>query len=183
MLSRAIRAALLNRRIYREVADDPEAILSALGIVALVGIAMALGRSGVLVGVTAAPIEVGSFVDRLLEIWLAVMTMMVSWILWAVVIYLLGTRFLGGGAGYRQLIRILGIIYGPGILFLLIPVPFVGGAAFAIGALWVLVAGVVAVREVQQVDWVSAGLSTIVGWFLCLLVLPSVLLGPLPGGA
>ena len=48
--------------------------------------------------------------------------------------------------------------------------------------LWVLVVGVVAVREIQDSDWMGAALSTIPGWILGFLVLPVAFLGSLTRG-
>ena len=182
MIAQAIRAARLDRGAYRGLLEAPDAILHALGTVVLAGIAAGLGVMGVLVDVTELAVDAGSFSDRLVGLWLWIMTAMVGWVIWGVSCYLLGSRFLGGGAEYRLLLRALGICYGPAVLLTLIAVPWVGAPASAIGIVWVLVAGVVAVREIQDVDWLGAALSTIPGWFLSFLVLPVAFLGSLGGG-
>ena len=182
MLRQAIRAARLDRAVYGRLETDVDAILHALGTVSLAGIAMALGLMGTLVDLVESPGELGNLVDRFLGVWLGVITAMVGWVLWGFLVYLLGSRFLAGRAGYRILLRALGICYGPGVLLALITVPWVGDAAHVVAALWVLVAGVVAVHEVQEMDWVGAALATVPGWFLGFLVLPGFVLVPLTGG-
>lgn len=176
MESRVIKAALLNRAIYGELRDDPEAVLHALGTVVLVGIAVGIG----VVGLRFAEGESGTgFGDAVLVMWAAVVTTLVGWVLWVVLNYALASRLLGGGAQYRQLLRALGICYGPGVLLAAIAMPVVGAAIGFVGAAWVLVAGVVAVHETQDVDWLGAALSTAPGWFLSFLLLPAAFLAPL----
>ena len=178
MQSRAIMAALLNRALYREVRDDPEAVLHALSIVTLAGIAVGIG----LIGLRFAEGESGTgFGDAVLVMWAAVVTTLIGWVLWVVLNYALASRLLGGGAQYRQLLRALGICYGPAVLLAAIamPVPVVGLVIGFVGSAWVLVAVVVAVHETQDVDWLGAVLSTTPGWFFSFLFLPRVLLAPL----
>ena len=175
MILRAIKAALLNRSTFREVGQEPGAVLYSLGTVMLAGIAIGLGLMGVVTEGAQDPADLGKLADRLLGGWMALIATIVGWILWSGVIYLLGTIFLGGSAGYRQIVRALGISYGPGVLLVMYQLPVVGPVATSIGLLWVLVAGVVAVHEVQQVDWAGAFLSTLLGWFVFFFMLIIVL--------
>ena len=176
MLSQAIKAARLNRAVYGGLKDDVDAILHALGAVILAGMAVGLGLMGVVVDLVEQPGELGSVVDRLLGLWIAIMAMLVGWIVWAAIIYVLGSRFLGGRAGYRIILRGLGICYGPAVLLILLTVPLVGNPASLIGAVWVLAAAVVATHEIQRMDWVGAILATAPGWLIAFLVLPAFLI-------
>ena len=38
--------------------------------------------------------------SRLIDVWLVLITMLLGWVLWALIVYLLGSRFLGGKAAY-----------------------------------------------------------------------------------
>ena len=183
MLARAVRAARLDKRVFREMGDEPHAILHALGTVVLVGIAFGLGLMDVVFEGTEDPTDVRGLLDRVLGVWLSVVTIMVGWILWAALTYSLGTVFLGGAAGYRQIVRVLGISYGPAVLTVLLPLSTVGGIAYGVGLLWVLVIGVVAVHEMQEADWLGAILSALPGWFLGFVVLPVGVLGRLLSGS
>ena len=176
MLSRAMRAALLNRGVFCDVAEDPTAILHPTGIVVLVGIAIGLGLEGALADIGKPAAELGSIVDRLVGTWLAIMTTLVGWIVWAAVAFATGTWFLGGRAGFRPILRALGIGYGPGVLLVAASLPGVGPIALAVGHVWVLVTGVVAVHETGEVDWFGAFLATVLGWFLGFIVLRAVFL-------
>ncbi len=179
MLRMAIRAALLRREVHRHAAGDPEIILKSLGVVILSAIALSLGLLNVVeVGITQPDLTWSMLGERLITVWLVVITVLLGWVLWALVVYLLGSRFLGGKAVYHQLLRVIGLCYGPGALFLLIQAPGVGFFAAMLAALWILVAAVVGVKEMQQTDWTAAVLSTLFGWSLFLVIMPTFILLP-----
>ena len=179
MLRMAIRAALLRRDVSRQAADDPETILKSLGVVMLAAIALSLGLLNVVEeGITQPDLSWSVLGDRLISVWLVLITMLLGWVLWALVVYLLGSKFLGGKAVYHQLLRVIGLCYGPGALFLLVQMPIAGFYAAMVAGLWVLVASVVGVREVQETDWVAAVLSTLFGWALFFVIMPTFILLP-----
>ena len=181
MLRMAFRAALLRRDVARDAAADPEIILKSLGVVILSAIALSLGLLNIVSeeGITQPDLSWSVLGDRLISVWLVLITILLGWVLWALIVYLLGSRFLGGKAVYHQLLRVIGLSYGPGALFLLIEAPGVGIFAAAVAGLWVLAAAVVGIRTVQETDWVAAVLSTLLGWSLFFVIMPSVLLGNL----
>ena len=121
MLRMAIRAALLRRDVYRQAASDPEIILKSLGVVILSAIALSLGLLNVVgeEGVMQPDLSWSMLGDRLISVWLVLITMLLGWVLWTLIVYLLGSRFLGGKAVYHQLLRVIGLCHGPGALFLL----------------------------------------------------------------
>lgn len=180
MLRMALRAALLRRETYREAAESPEVILKSLGVVIFAATFFGLGLMNVIVEGTRDP-ELPSIVDRLINLWLVIITLMLGWILWALVVHILGGKFVDGKASFHQVLRALGICYGPGALMLFVRVPQIGGYVYFVGLLWILVAGVVAVREVEQTDWIAATLSTVFGWAVFLLLLPQLFVIPLVG--
>ena len=181
MLRMAIRAALLRRDVYQQAASDPEIILKSLGVVILSAIALSLGLLNVVgeEGVMQPDLSWSMLGDRLISVWLVLITMLLGWVLWTLIVYLLGSRFLGGKAVYHQLLRVIGLCHGPGALFLLLQIPNVGFLAAALAGLWVLVSAVVGVKEVQETDWVAAVLSTLFGWSLFFVIMPFVLLANL----
>ena len=180
MLQMAMRAALLRRDVARDAAADPEIILKSLGVVLLSAIVLSLGILNVVEdGITQPDLSWSVVGDRLISVWLVLITMLLGWVLWALVVYLLGSKFLGGKAVYHQLLRVIGLCYGPGVLLIMVQVPNVGFIATPLAALWVLAAAVVGVKEVQQTDWIAAVLSTLLGWSLFFVIMPSVLLGNL----
>lgn len=180
MLRMAIRAALLRRDVSRQAAEDAEIILKSLGVVLLSAIALSLGLMNVVEeGITQPDLSWSLLGDRLISVWLVLITMLLGWVLWALVVYLLGSKFLGGKAVYHQLLRVIGLCYGPGVLFLLVQIPDIGFFATGLAGLWVMVAAAVGVKEIQETDWIAAVLSTLLGWSLFFVIMPSVLLGNL----
>ncbi len=180
MLRMAMRAALLRRGVARQAAEDPEVILKSMGVVLLSAIVLSLGLLNVVEeGITQPDLSWSMVGDRLISVWLVLITMLLGWVLWALIVYLLGSKFLGGKAVFHQLLRVIGLCYGPGALFILVQIPNLGLLASALAGLWVLVAAVVGIKEVQETDWIAAVLSTLLGWSLFFVIMPSVLLGNL----
>ena len=183
LIIRALKAARLDRATYREVSGDPMAVLHSLGTVVLAGMAIGLGMMGALTGDALESPGFAGLVDRLYGTWLTVMIVMMGWILWAALVYAMSTLFLRGGAGFRQILRGLGMAYAPAVVLVLREVSYVGDPAVVAGYVWVLVAAVVAVHEAQKGDWLGAALSTVLGWFMCFVFINEAILREALAGA
>ena len=164
-MNRALRAALLNGSLYRQLSDEPQEIFYALAIVVLSGIALGFGIESM-----ELPKWIGA------DIWILVMfsvwVRLVGWFLLAGVAYIIGAKAFGGQAGYRQTLRSVGITFAPGILALFSGIPIVGGFLLGLSFLWLFPAGLVAVRETQGLNWVQSIICNIIGWSLCVILLP-----------
>lgn len=128
---RLIGAARLDIDIYEEVEHDSGATPQAAGVVALVAAATAIG------GIGQGAIGVVS----------AVIVSMIGWLLWAGITYLIGDKLLGGTATWGELLRTLGFAQGPGILLMLAVAPRVGWLVQLVVGIWMLLTGVVAIRQ------------------------------------
>ena len=156
LLARMFGAALLRAEVYEEVEADTGATAQAAGVVLAVSLVTAV-----------LDYELG---------WLAVasagVTSVLAWLLLAGITWLIGTRVFGGTASWGELLRTLGFARTPGLLIVLAPV--VGGIGFLVQA-WVLVAGVVAIRQALDFGTVKAVLTALVGvlpyWLVLALVL------------
>ena len=131
MTDRMMGAAQLHIDVYEEVEADSTATGQAAGVVAIVAICSAIGgiaggAQGVIGGLIAA---------------------LVGWLLWAGITYLIGDKLLGGTATWGELLRTLGFAQAPGVLFVLGIVPLLGSVVVVIVGLWLLVTGVVAIRQ------------------------------------
>jgi hypothetical protein len=158
-VDRMIGAARLDPRVYEEVEADHGATGQAMAVVALAAIAAGVGggyRFGL--GGLIATALVG----------------IVSWLVWAVIVYVVGTRWLREpqtSADTGQLLRTIGFSASPGLLRVLGVLPLVGGAVFLVTWIWMLVTMVVAVR--QALDLRSTGRAVVVcliGWVLHIIV-------------
>ena len=161
---RVVGAARLDGAVYEEVENDPTAMIQALGVVLLTSVAAGLGArrgwNGLVVGMLAS---------------------IFSWYVWAVLTWWIGTRMLPTAetsATHGELLRTLGFASAPGMVQVLGLVPALRGVSIAVAAIWMLVAGVVAVR--QALDYRSTGRAVAVvgiGWliqWLALLIVMSL---------
>lgn len=159
MLDRMKRAALLDVHLYEEVEADRTATGQAAAVVAIVAVAQGLGAaslgiSGIIAGTVAA---------------------LIAWLGWAGITYLIGDKLLGGTATWGELLRTLGFAQSPGLLGILAFLPLLGGAIRFVVAVWVLVAGIIAIRQALDFGTGKAILTAVVGWLA--LAIPMALLG------
>lgn len=131
MVERMTGAATLQIDVYEEVEADTTATGQAAGVVAIVALCSAVG--GIAGGAQAV---FGGLIAAL-----------VGWLLWAGITYLIGDKLLGGTATWGELLRTLGFAQAPGVLFVLGAIPLLGSLIALLVAVWLLVTGVVAIRQ------------------------------------
>ena len=163
MFNRVTRAAMLDVGLYEEVEADTSLNQEALIVVILVSVLSGIG--GFLQGVLNG--DIGA---ALLALVVGVVLGVVSYYIWAYVTYFVGTNLFGGTADAGELLRVLGYASGPRVLGVLGFIPCVGGLAGFVGAIWALVAGVIAVREALDFDTTKAVLTVIIGWVIVFAV-------------
>jgi hypothetical protein len=159
MFNRVTRAAMLDVGLYEEVEADTSLNQEALIVVVLVSVLSGIG--GFLQGVFKG--DIGA---ALLALVVGVVLGVVSYYIWAYVTYFVGTNLFDGTADAGELLRVLGYASGPRVLGVLGFIPCVGGLAGIVGAIWALVAGVIAVREALDFDTTKAVLTVIIGWVI-----------------
>jgi len=172
MINRVVRAAMLDVNLYEEVEADTSLTQEALMVVILVSIAGGIGSF-------LAGIFSGSIGSALLGLILSVVLGVISYYIWAYVTYFVGTELFEGTADVGELLRTLGYASGLRVLSILAFIPCLGPLAGLVGAIWALVAGVVAVRQALDFDTTKAILTVIIGWVIVLIVtiLVSVVFG------
>jgi hypothetical protein len=154
------RAAILDTNDYEEVEADRNATPQALLVVVIAAIANIIGlviggggEGGVLTGLVSA---------------------VVGWVVWSLVAYAIGTGLFGGTATPGELLRTLGFAQSPRILNLFSFIPIVGGIIRLVVFFWLLVAGIVAIRQALDFSTGRAIATAIVGW-ICMVVIDVVL--------
>jgi hypothetical protein len=164
MLNRMIRAATLDVNLYEEVEADTSLNQEALMVVILVSIAAGIGAF--LGGLIS--LRIGAAVVGLI---LAVLIGVVSYYIWAYVTHFVGTSFFKGTADVGEVLRTLGYANAPRVLAILSFIPCVGWLIALAGAIWALVAAVVAVRQAMDFDdTVTAIITVIIGWVIILII-------------
>jgi hypothetical protein len=164
------RAGRLDAALYDEVARDEAALPEAALIVVIAAVASVLGN--VLNVFESGPRHTGLITE--------IVSMLVNWVVWSYLTYFVGTRFFHGTATPPELLRALGFAMSPGALSVLGFLPCLGGPIRLAAAIWIVVAGVIAVRQALHLDNGNA-LGTVAvssGVMLVLFFLQLVLLGP-----
>jgi hypothetical protein len=171
-LQRLVGAAALDSVIYEEVEADQSATTQAFVTVLLSSLAAGIGLRG------AGPYTPGTVA-------IVSVIALLSWAAWALLTYEIGVRIMPQpetSSDVGELLRTIGFATAPGMLRVLGVIPSVTIPVFAVTAVWMLAAMVVAVR--QALDYRSTGRALAVcgvGWVLALAM--AVLLGLVFGPA
>jgi len=156
-IQRLIGAAALDAAIYEEVEADPSAIGQAFSVVVLSSLAAGFGASGMS----------GTSIGNIGFISVAAL---MAWAAWALITFEIGSRLMPEpqtSVDVGQLMRTIGFAAAPGMLRVFGAIPGVTIPAFAIAAVWMLAAMIVAVR--QALDYTSTRRAIavcLVGWLL-----------------
>ncbi len=178
LLTRALRAALLDGRVYDEVREVSQPVLQALIIVLAAAIAFGLGIRSLPIQGFEDPEGLLSFLGAENMVMLvAINTMVLGWLVWGAVAWFLGSGVLGGSAGFRSILGSIGLAYAPGVLLILAPLPlFIGPTIEGVTRLWLLASVLVAFRHTQETSWWKALIPAIIGWLLAIWILPGLFL-------
>lgn len=171
MLQRMIGAARLDVHTYEDVENDRSATQQALLVVVLVSIASGIGA-----------IATG---DNFILSFLAGLALaVVGWVIWAYITFFVGTKILNTPethANWGQLARGTAFAQTPGLLRVFGIIPFIGWLFILVGAVWTLIAMVIAVR--QCLDYRSTGraigvvLIGVIPYIILVGILSAVLYG------
>ncbi|MGD8360487.1 MAG: YIP1 family protein [Gemmatimonadota bacterium] len=163
LVARMIGAATLNIQTYEEVEADSTATGQAAAVVAMVAVASGVGAIG----------------EGLSSVIFAPVGALLGWLIWAGVTYLIGAKIFGGTATWGELLRTLGFAQSPGVLYLLAVLPLVGGLVRLVLPFWMLVAGVIAIRQALDFGTGKAILTAILGWLA--IFIPAMMLAGVAG--
>lgn len=141
-------AAMLDVNTFEAVEADETATGQAATVVMIVALAQAIG---------SVNLGIGAMIS-------AVIGAVLGWLLWAGVTYILGDKLLGGTATWGELLRTLGFAQSPGILYVLGIIPILGGIIRFGVAIWILFAGIIAIRQALDFSTGKAVLTALLGW-------------------
>lgn len=155
IIDRAIGAAKLDIATYEAVGHDKSATWQAGAIVILSSLVASIGAAIGFGPLALVATAIGALVE---------------WVLWAGLLWLIGTQFAPEAktqADLGQLLRTLGFAASPGMLRIFIFIPLIGPIIAFIASLWMVVTMVVAAR--QALDYTSTLRAVgvcIAGWFI-----------------
>lgn len=151
---RMLGAALFDIDAYEEVEHDVDATGQAAAVVAIVAVCAAVGGashgSGGIIGRPIAEL--------------------LGWLVWSGVTYFIGTSLFAASATWGECLRTIGFAKSPGVLFLLGGIPLFGGLISAAAGIWMLFAGLVAIRQALDVSTGQALITAFLGWLAGLAV-------------
>jgi len=164
MINRMIRAARLDRTLFREVADNPGYMSEAVMIAIIVSAVASLGA----LFNPGAP----SFLLFLVQL---ANQLLIGWVLWSVIAYAIGSKFFNGRSSVSEMMRTLAYAGVPRLLGLFSFIACIGWILAIAGWLLSIVAGVLAIRESMEFDNSSAVITAVLGFLLFIVV--NILIG------
>ena len=167
LVNRMIRAAMLDTSLYEEVEHDRSATSQAMQVVLIVALASGIGGA-LWKLLTLNPIDAVSGLVG------GILVAVLGWLAWALVTYIIGAKVFGGTATYGEMLRTLGFAQSPNVLLVFMGVlgaiPLIGGLLRLALLVWVLLAGLVAIRQALDVSTGKAVLTAIIGWIVMAII-------------
>lgn len=140
-------------KTFQEIEADQNALGQAVTVIVIAAVASLIGnifRAGITGGI------------------LSLVTSLIAYAVWTVMIVLIGTKLMPEPttkADFAEGFRVIGFTASPGVFNVLAIIPFLGPLLQFLISIWMLVIGVIAVREV--LDYSNTGRAIIV----CLIAL------------
>ena len=152
-INRIIRACKLDVTLYEEVEADQKATLQAALVVVLSSIAAGIG---------ALSLGASNFL-------MAPLLSLVSWYIWAYLIYLIGAKLFpepNTEADHGQLLRTIGFSSAPGLIRIFGFTPELMSITFIGSGIWMLIAMVIAVRQALDYESTWRAIGVVIIGFL-----------------
>jgi hypothetical protein len=167
---RMVGAMKADVKTFQEIEADPAAIGQAVTVIVIAGVASLVGnifRSGPFLGV------------------MSLVVTLIGYALWSLLVVLIGTKVMPEPttkADFNEAFRVIGFTASPGVFNVLAIVPYLGPLISFMISIWMVVIGVIAVREV--LDYSNTGRAIIVCliaacvvWFVTFVILTPLLIG------
>jgi hypothetical protein len=164
LIQRMIRAARLDSTVFDEVEHDLTATTQALYVVLIVSVASGIGSA-------LATILAGFPGEAVGNLFGGVIGSVIGWVVWSLVTFWIGTTFMGGTSTPGEMLRVIGFAYTPNILGFFSFIFCIGPLIALAGAIWALVAGVIAIREAMDFETGKAVITVILGWLAMLVII------------
>ena len=158
-------------KTFQEIEADPNALGQAVMVILIGGVAALIGnifRIGIIGGIMSLVIT------------------LISYVLWSVVIVLIGTKVMpepATKADFSEGFRVIGFTAAPGVFNVLAIIPFVGPLISFFISIWMLIIGVIAVREVLDYSNTGRAIIVVLIAFIVVFIVNLIILTPLLLGA
>jgi Yip1 domain len=170
LVERMTGAMKADVKTFQEIEADPTAIGQAVTVIVIAGIASLIGnvwRIGISGGL------------------MMLIANLCGYALWALLVVLIGTKLMpepATKADFNEGFRVIGFTAAPGVFNVLAIIPFLGPLISFVIWIWMVVVGVVAVREV--LDYSNTGraiivclIAAVICWIVSTLILLPLLVG------
>lgn len=175
LVSRMIRAIKLQSALYEEVEADKSANTQAGLVIIIVSIAAAIGAG-------LASLSGGGL---LAAVW-GLVTALLGWLLWALVVYIIGAKLMKGKetqSNWGEVARTVGFANSAGIFRIFAFIPVLGWIISVVAWIWILIAGIIGIRAALDFSTARAVITVVIGWlvYVALMVVLALLgLGAVP---
>ena len=173
---RLIGAMKLDPGTFEDIERDPTALSQTIGVIALAAVSLGIGNV---------------WYGGVSGIVFSIITSLIGYVLWAVVVWLVGTKVMADPAtkaDFQETFRVVGFAAAPGVLGIITIIPILGWLLVFLLWLWSIAAMVVAVRQVlDYTDTFKAVIVVIIGFvvnFVVTMILTAMFIGTaMLGGA
>jgi Yip1-like protein len=161
LAARVYHTARFDAETIHDLREDKTATGQAVAVLLLVGLSYGLGFS-IFTGIQSHDLSPNQLISGTIAN--MIFTDFAVFI-WSATVFLVGTKLFQGKTGYWQLARPLFFSTGPGILFILIAIPFspVIVASAIIASVWIVSAEFVALKNAMGFNTQRALLTSVVG--------------------
>jgi hypothetical protein len=148
LTERMVGAMKADVKTFQEIEADPNAMGQAITVIVIAGVAALIGnifRSGIGGGI------------------MALIMSLIGYAVWSILVVLIGTKVMPEPttkADFNEAFRVIGFTASPGVFNVLAIIPFLGPLISLVIGIWMLVIGVIAVREV--LDYSNVGRAIVV---------------------
>jgi hypothetical protein len=157
-------------KTFQEIEADPTAIGQAVTVIVIAGVASLIGNAW----------RIGIFGGLMMLV-----VNLCGYALWTLLVVLIGTKLMPEPttkADFNEGFRVIGFTAAPGVFNVLAIIPFIGPLISFVVWIWMVVVGVVAVREV--LDYSNTGraiivclIAAVICWIVSTIVLVPLFFG------
>lgn len=156
---RVVGAMSLKASTFQEIEHDPSAMGQAVGVIVLAAVSLGLGNV---------------FWGGITGIVTGIITSLIGYAVWAVVVWLVGTKVMPDAAtktDFQETFRTIAFAAAPGVLGIVTIIPILGWLLLFAIYLWQMAAMVIAVREVlDYTETIKAVIVVVIGFVAYLIV-------------
>jgi hypothetical protein len=170
LTERMTGAMQANVKTFQEIEADPTALGQAVTVIVIASVASLIGnmfRIGISHGV------------------MMLIANLVGYALWTLLVVLIGTKLMPEPttkADFNEAFRVIGFSASPGVVNVLAIIPFLGPLISFVVWIWMVVVGVVAVREVLDYSSTARAvivclIAAVICWIVSFVVLLPLMVG------